>query len=80
MNIQAQIPPALVAVHNFIRVNDHDEIMDFKDILDDIPDVDEFGDLAEGPTGQAERIRAEATRDGIAEAMWQDYRSYMSTL
>ena len=80
VNIQVQTPPALVAVYNFIWVYDPDEIINFKDILNDVPDVDVFGDLAEGLTGQAECIQAEAAQDGIAEAMWQDYQCYINTL
>lgn len=77
MDIQAQIPPALTAVHNFIRKHDPQEILEFQDILNDVPAMDSFGDLAQGPAEQAERIRAEATRDEIAEAMWQDYQRYL---
>ena len=31
MTIQAQIPPALCAIHNFIHVHDADEIYKFDD-------------------------------------------------
>ena len=80
MDVQAQIPAALIAVHNFIREHDPEEILEFKDILEDLPAIDEFGDLAEGPPNQAEQRRAEATRDGIAQAMWQDYQAYLEQI
>lgn len=80
MDVQARIPSALVAIHNFIRTYDPDELADFKDILEDQPDVDEFGDLASGPPTRTEQRRAEQTRDGVAEAMWADYVAYMENM
>jgi hypothetical protein len=34
MEIQARIPPALAAVHDFIRDHDPDEIFEFEEVLD----------------------------------------------
>lgn len=76
MATQAHIPAALAAVHNFIRLHDADKIQDFADILQDLPIVDDFGDLGEGPAMWAERQRATANRNVVAEAMWQDYVQY----
>jgi hypothetical protein len=79
MSIQAQIPPALAATHNFIRMHDTDEIIDFGDILDEpvVPSsIDSFGKLSDGPSQQAEQHRAKITRDDIAQDMWDDYVLY----
>ncbi|RDX49206.1 hypothetical protein OH76DRAFT_1350943, partial [Lentinus brumalis] len=80
MDVQAQIPAGLVGVHNFIREHDPQEILDFKDILDDVPAIDGYGDLAEGPPTQAEQRHAEATRDHIAQAMWEDYQAHIGDM
>ncbi|KAI0759073.1 hypothetical protein C8Q74DRAFT_1221647 [Fomes fomentarius] len=80
MDVQARIPSALVAVHNFIWMYDPDELADFKDILEDQPNVDEFGDLASGPPTHTKQRWAEQTRDGVAEAMWADYIAYMKNI
>lgn len=80
MDVQAQIPIALVAVHNFIREHDPEEIADFKDILEDLPNLNDFGDLAEGPATRQERAQADLTRDGIAREMWEDYQAYLAEM
>jgi hypothetical protein len=75
MQIQARIPPALGAVHNFIRIHDPGEINDFT--FEEFyynGDGEDFGTLAVGPAGPAERLRATAKRDQIAQAMWDDYQ------
>lgn len=76
MATQAKIPPALAAIHNFIWMHDEEEIEDFADILNDAPDIDDFGELGNGPPAQAEQERATETWDTIAESMWQDYVQY----
>lgn len=78
MEIQARIPPALAAVHNFIRKYDPDELTDFVDLLDDFPDMEDFGELGTGPASRQERNRATADRDSIAEEMWADYQAYIA--
>ena len=55
MDMQAQIPAAFIVVHNFICEHDPAEILKFKDILDDLPAIDVFGALVEGPPNQAEQ-------------------------
>jgi hypothetical protein len=84
MAIQAQIPPALCAIHNFIRVHDTDEIHEFgqeidDDTLDFNPDVGGNGDLAHGPAGAAEKTRAALKRDQIAQAMWDSYQTALQS-
>jgi hypothetical protein len=80
MDIQAQIPPALCAIHNFIRRHDPDEL---QDVIDDLSDEDDGGDifvgeLACGPPDNEARDRAHDKRDKIAEAMWNDYTTYLA--
>lgn len=75
MAIQARIPPALCAVHNFIRIHDEDEINEFApDIYDQNPG-NFHGELAAGPPVRAEKERAEIKRDNIAQAMWESYQA-----
>ncbi|KIJ09148.1 hypothetical protein PAXINDRAFT_87885, partial [Paxillus involutus ATCC 200175] len=74
MAIQARIPAALCAIHNFIR-NDDPDIFEW-DFLGDLVEIDHdvgWGTLAEGPSDAAERRRADTRRDRIAEDMWADY-------
>ena len=73
--VQARIPPALAAVHNFIRVHDEEEILDFQDLEDGEPGERDYGELAEGPPNRAEKSRSEVKRDGIAQAMWDSYQT-----
>lgn len=74
MAIQARIPPALCAVHNFIRYHDEDEIHEFVLDLHDQNPGDIYGELAAGPAVRAEKERAEIRRDNIAQAMWESYQ------
>ena len=52
MQIQASIPPALGAVHNFIQDHDPNEICDFNE-SDHMP-MEMYGQLAEGPANKTE--------------------------
>jgi hypothetical protein len=74
MAIQARIPAALAAIHNFIIDHDPEELttLDHSDI-DDLQSGAHFGSLAEGPASRAERARANSRRDEIAAAMWAQY-------
>lgn len=79
MAIQAKIPTALCAVHNFIRIHDDDEINDFQDIDEDPePGQEREGELAPGPANAAEKVAADKRRDRIAEAMWVDYQALLA--
>jgi hypothetical protein len=73
MAIQARIPPALCAVHNFIHIHDPNEIHDFK-IHDEHVDIEPHGELAPGPAGRQEIARGTAQRDVIAQLMWESYQ------
>jgi hypothetical protein len=73
MEIQARIPPALAATHNFIRDHDGEEIFDFDDPIDPQPGF--YGVLGNGPAWRAEVVRATSKRDHIASAMWRSYQA-----
>ena len=75
MAVQARIPPALAAVHNFICIHDKDEILDFQDLEDGEPGERNYGELAEGPPNCTEKSRSEVKRDGIVQAMWGSYQT-----
>ena len=86
-DIQARLPPALVAVHNIIRDYDRD---DLDDLLDDEEFADQNfdeldlqpdneGELADGPPRRAEKRDADARRDEMAEAMWIQYQAVLAS-
>ncbi|KZT31283.1 hypothetical protein SISSUDRAFT_956594, partial [Sistotremastrum suecicum HHB10207 ss-3] len=72
LRMQARIPAALAALHNFIRIHDPDEINDFYDAEDENDGI--YGELARGPANRAEKTRGDLYRDTVAEAMWQSYQ------
>ena len=67
MAIQAHIPPALGAIHNFIWIHDPNEIHD------EHIDIEPYGELAPGPAGWQEIARGTARWDIIAQSMWESY-------
>lgn len=84
MQTQAKIPCALAALHNFIRVNDPDDLcgINFADEeavaatvqeLDGDGRVDFDAEELGGYVSNEERQRANAWRDGIAQEMWDEY-------
>ncbi|KAF7349661.1 putative transposase [Mycena sanguinolenta] len=88
MKVQAKIPSALVALHNFILEHDEEDIDRW--ILDEGAEDNlrgtrreqeiDFGRLSTtGRVSAAEKERAEKTRDEIAKAMWDDYQEYLDT-
>lgn len=85
MKIQARIPPALAALHNFILDHDDTDLEDFADVFDETPglarDQEEeeaarrdVGTLSDHRTTEREKALAAAKRDEIAQAMWEDYQ------
>ncbi|KAG2340847.1 hypothetical protein BDR05DRAFT_889261, partial [Suillus weaverae] len=74
MEVQARIPAALCANHNFIHRYDPAAFMvnddDFEVFGGDGGDV---GELAEGPADRTEQQRAEQRREAITAEMWDDY-------
>ena len=85
MDIQARLPPALAALHNFIRKHDPDDIADFDNVDDpqpgarvEGPAAAEEGQLAEGLPRAAERRQTNERRDRIAREMWIQYQAELS--
>ena len=73
MEIQARIPPALCLVHNVIRVHDPNDMMEYRNVLDEHLLTTDTGSLADGPPTEQARTRANLHRDQIASEMWEDY-------
>lgn len=81
MQIQARIPPALAAMHNFILDNDPTDIDYYlrgnsDDNRDENPGVmgnNDFGTLSHHAVTAAEKEVAGETRNRIAQAMYNDY-------
>jgi hypothetical protein len=82
MDIQARLPPALAAIHNFIRIYDPDDINDYDNFFDEEHGCREqqnaTGDLANGPPTNQARERGNSRRDEIAALMWADYQRYLA--
>lgn len=79
MDIQARIPAALCAIHNYICTLKPEAFLDpefaLNGIGQDEEDVEALGILAEGPANAGERRRAEARCELIAEEMWVEYQA-----
>lgn len=86
METQAQIPSALVALHNFILEHDESDldrwIVD-EQATDLLPGARrtqpvDFGRLSSSDRVLgAEKARAEQMRDQLANAMWTDYQQML---
>jgi len=74
MDLQARLPAALAAIHNFIRMQDPEELADFVD-MEDTERGFVSGELATGQPRRAERDQANVRRDAIASAMWVQYQA-----
>jgi len=72
MEIQARIPPALCLVHNVIQVHDPNDMMEYRNVLDEHILTD-TGSLANGPPTEQARTCANLCCDQIAREMWKDY-------
>ena len=77
ISIQALIPSALAALHNFIREYDPEEIGEIEISDDEEPLLESVGELGAGPVTRDETLRANARRDQIADAMWEQYQTYL---
>ena len=77
MDLQARLPAALAAIHNFIRDLDPADLSDFQEVVDPQPGW-HSGDLADGLPAHAERDRANNRRDVIAGAMWVQYQQHLA--
>ena len=80
-DIQARIPSALSAIHNYIFHRDPLELEDIENGPDptpgNLPADHVFGTLVHGAPSTAEKERAKTRRDAIAEAMWVDYQALL---
>lgn len=77
MDEQVWVFPALVAIHNCILKRDPIEIADILPPSDDRIDVEDHGQLVTEYLGQAEKDRANAGHDQIAENMWNNYQTVL---
>jgi hypothetical protein len=78
MEIQARIPAALCALHNFIRRNDPSDIEDFTSVTDNSHirvDNPGIGNLAISTITPARRQMADDRREQIAQEMWDSYQA-----
>ena len=80
LDVQARIPAALCAIHNFIQMLDLADTFFTPEFqahqLERAAEDDEatvLGVLGDGPADAAERRRAEDRQNHIAEEVWQDY-------
>nr|GAT44780.1 predicted protein [Mycena chlorophos] len=83
MSIQARIPPALAALHNFILQHDPEDRVD-PTIRDDPspgyhPRMDNIGDIATERHNAEESEEGVALRDRVADEMWEQYQDYLTT-
>ena len=82
MDVQARVPPAMCALHNFILFHDPSDIDNYvtgSDEEDGDPNPgrtedNDFGVLANAAVTSGEKTRAEEKRDKIAQEMWDDYQ------
>ncbi|KAF9004679.1 hypothetical protein BDQ17DRAFT_1241030, partial [Cyathus striatus] len=87
MTIQACIPPALAAAHNFITILDP---FDNEEILNELDDIgshgdpsagttrlNQFGSLANDHPSAQEKQQAKNRWDQISQAMWDSYMTLM---
>jgi len=76
MTIQALIPPALAALHNFIWQYDPEEIRVYDNEVFD-PQMDYQESAGELVTD--EMLRANERRDRMAGEMWEQYQDYLQS-
>jgi len=80
MTIQALIPPALAALHNFIWQYDPEEIRVYDNEVFD-PQIgyqESAGELGTGLVTD-EMLRANERRDRMAGEMWEQYQDYLQS-
>lgn len=85
MGIQARIPAALAALHNFILKHDSDlELNIYADAWDPAPGYStaygqssSHGNLSESLVSPEEKARADQRRDEISQAMWDSYQEFI---
>ena len=86
MGLQARIPAALVALHNFILDRDNTQAHVNKDVYDPSPgehlNPEELfqsqGTTADTRLTEEESEEGQQLRDSIAQAMWEQYQEILS--
>jgi hypothetical protein len=81
LRTQSKIPGAVAVLHNFVHIHDPDDLAyedgDNDDSDDEGPpnrsEIPITPETLGGHISQAEKDRASAKRDQIAQAMWADY-------
>jgi hypothetical protein len=75
LQIQARIPAALCAIHNFISIHDpaEDTVDDIDDHNYDNPRLDHDHEASAADAAAADDDEPSLNRDRIAQAMWDDY-------
>ena len=87
LRTQSKIPGAIAFLHNFVHVHDPDDLANEGGDNDDSddegpPDSQEIPITPEnlgGHISQAEKDRASAKQDEIAQAMWANYLQELQT-
>src|SRR5882724_466916 len=74
LDIQAHIPLAMAALHNFICRNDPDKIYDFNEVGLDLDPRGDVGVLAVGLPGPVESGEAQDRHTEVARLMWAQYK------
>jgi hypothetical protein len=80
LDIQARIPTALCAIHNFIRKHDPDEgdlLTQATFVGNDVHDADEGLNAAVGVENDDLEMGMGAVRDQIAAEMWEAYTNVL---
>ena len=83
MDIQAHLPPALAALHNFIQKHDPEDLADYESIEDPQPGTYAEGPAAEGSLAEGilrtvERWLANQRQAAITQDMWVQYQDELS--
>jgi hypothetical protein len=73
LQTQAQIVPALTALHNFIAVHDPTDISEYEDEDEVGSDSNDSWGGQQAEVSRDERTRAARRRDLIADRMWNEY-------
>ncbi len=78
LNIQAKIPAALCAIHNFIRINDADEgiLPEERNLHDQDHNIFDNGVFV-GENLEEDNNEMARRRDQIAQSMWEDYQQIL---
>lgn len=83
MMVQARIPAALAALHNYVRLHDPEDeifVVERETLLDastSPPNQDLPGEYRSGYVSTEERNRASVRRDQIAQELWEQYQAYL---